>query len=326
MSNDFNLDFEQSVKKPQKEINLADYIVSVNEEFPDSVPILLQGDVPLFSSGEISLITGIPKTKKTFLVPFFIAALLAEKEYAGFTSKLKSNILLIDTEQGRRRTNIVIRRIYKLLNWDFNVPIQKFTAMSIRELSAKERFMVLEKAIKENPYSIVFLDGFADLIQNTNDIEECARRVSELMKLAEEHNVHICLVVHTNPSSDKTRGHVGSELQRKCETVILVKKDGEVSIVSPQFCRNKEFEKFSFFVNPNGLPETCELPSLGIQAQQLFVSIFENLSEISYKDLCEKVMQKDSVAIRTAERRISLGTQMGVLKKNDDGSYSLIKT
>ena len=326
MSKNFPMDFEQqAAKNPQKEINIADYIVKASEEFPDSSPILLQGDVPLLSSGEISLITGIAKAKKTFLLSWFIAILLGKKE-AEFTNKLQGGILHIDTEQGRRRTNNVVRRIYRLLNLDFDLSIPNFTALSIRELSAIERFSVLEMAIKENSYSIVFVDGLADLIRNTNCLEECSRSVSELMRLAEDYNVHICSVVHTNPNSDKTRGHVGSELQRKCETVMLVKKEGEVSTVSPQFCRNKEFEKFSFFVNPDsGLPETCELPNLGTQARDLFTSIFENLSEIKYGDLCEIVMEKESVVERTAKRKISQAVEFRILTKTENGSYSLCK-
>jgi hypothetical protein len=327
MSSDFHFDFEQPTKKLQKEINFENYIVSANEDFPDSTPLLLKGDVPLFSSGEISLVTGSPKSKKTFLVSFLITALLSQNEYAGFTSKLQGNILLIDTEQGRRRTNSVVRRIYRLLNLDFAAQIPNFTAISIRELSANERLEVLEKAIKTESFSIVFLDGFADLVQNTNDLEECSRKVSQLMKLSEDHNTHICSVVHTNPNSDKTRGHIGSELQRKCETVALVKKDSDTtSTVSPQYCRNKEFESFSFFVNTLGLPETCDLPPLGIQAVQLFTPIFEDSTEFSYSDLCDAVMKKETISKSTAERRIGDAVRMDVIKKNEEGRYIMTNT
>ncbi|MDR0438257.1 MAG: AAA family ATPase [Bacteroidales bacterium] len=324
MSNDFNLDFEQPTKQPQKEINLDDYIVVANEVFPDLLPILLQGDVPLLSAGEISLITGDAKTKKTYLVSWFIAMLLGKTE-VGFSCNLQGNILLIDTEQGRKRTNNVVRRIHRLLNWNFEVPIQNLTAFSIRELSANERFAVLEQAIEKYNPSIVFLDGLADLIQNTNDLEECSRKISLLMKLAEQHNTHVCSAVHTNPSSEKTRGHVGSELQRKCETVMLLKKDGNTSTVSPQYCRNKEFERFSFFINSEGFPETCELPPLGIQAQILFASVFGNLSEINYSDLCQMIMEKEGILKRSAERKIRQAVEKNILKKNAESGYSLNK-
>jgi hypothetical protein len=328
MSNDFNFAFEQNidsargVKKEMKAINPDDYIVRAKDEFQDTLPILSHKDVPLFNSGEISLITGEPKTKKTFLVSYFIAELLAKREHSEFISNLQHNILLIDTEQGRKRTNSVIRRIYRLLNKDFSHSIENFTAISIRELSASERFLVLEKAITEKQYSIVFLDGFADLLLNTNDISECALRVSEIMSLSEAHSTHICCVVHTNPHSDKTRGHIGSELQRKCETVMIVKKDGDVSVVSPQYCRNKEFERFSFLVNPNGLPETCDVPN-DVQARLLFSSIFEGFTKSTYSDLRQQVMEKENVSRATAERRVQSALEKNVLKKNDDGSYSL---
>jgi hypothetical protein len=257
------------------------------------------------------------------LVSLFIASLLAKKGDTDFTSKLENDVLLIDTEQGRRRTNGVVRRIYRLLNLDFETQIPNFTAISIRELSANERFLVLEKAVKEHSFSIIFLDGFADLIQNTNDLEECSRKVSQLMKLSEDSNTHICSVVHTNPNSDKTRGHIGSELQRKCETVLLVKKDDEISTVSPQFCKNKEFKPFKFFVNPAGLPELCTLSLLDVELQQVFTSIFDGSSQIAYTDLCQLLIEKENIVKRTAERKIKKAIDMNILRKTDVGNYSI---
>ena len=58
-------------------------------------------------------------------------------------------------------------------------------------------------------------------------------------------NTHILCVLHTNPGSDKARGHLGSSLQRKAETVIFVHRNGESSVVEPQFCRNEPFERFA---------------------------------------------------------------------------------
>ncbi|MBR4029001.1 MAG: hypothetical protein IKJ08_05405, partial [Alistipes sp.] len=55
--------------------------------------------------------------------------------------------------------------------------------------------------------------------------------VCALMSLSTKTNTHILCVLHTNPGSDKARGHLGSSLQRKAETVIYVHRNGECSVV-----------------------------------------------------------------------------------------------
>ena len=72
-------------------------------------------------------------------------------------------------------------------------------------------------------------------------------------------------VLHTNPNTDKARGHIGSTLQRKAETMIYVRKVGERSVVEPQFCRNEEFAPFAFHVTEEGIPEECDMPNEGDQ-------------------------------------------------------------
>ncbi len=83
------------------------------------------------------------------------------------------------------------------------------------------------------------------------------------MALSTLAETHILCVLHTNPGSDKARGHLGSSLQRKAETVLFVHRVGETSVVEPQFCRNEPFERFAFSINEAGIPEVCPLPMEG---------------------------------------------------------------
>ena len=69
------------------------------------------------------------------------------------------------------------------------------------------------------------------------------------------------VVLHENPGSDKARGHIGTELMNKAETVIALqvdKYDDDVSIVSAGFCRNKSFKPFAFKITDDGLPKIIE--------------------------------------------------------------------
>jgi hypothetical protein len=45
-------------------------------------------------------------------------------------------------------------------------------------------------------------------------------------------------VVHVNPGSEKERGHMGSQGQRKAESALFVRKDKDISTIEPKLLRN----------------------------------------------------------------------------------------
>lgn len=144
------------------------------------------------------------------------------------------------------------------------------------------------------------------------------------MLLSSKYNCHICSVLHTNPGSEKMRGHTGSELQRKSESVLLVTKSDDVSTVSPQFCRNLEFSKFSFKVNSNGLPVPCEYTLSNEDSLQiLFETIFMSSPVLSYADLKKEIMTKKTIQSTAAENWIRKGKEKGILTKDVNSFYSL---
>ena len=98
--------------------------------------------------------------------------------------------------------------------------------------------------------------------------------ISELLTLSTIYSGHIMCVLHTNPNSDKARGHLGSTLMRKAETILFVHRVGDMSLVEPQYCRNMPFERFAFRVEEVadaeqkgercvglGLPVECDMPN-----------------------------------------------------------------
>ena len=151
--------------------------------------------------------------------------------------------------------------------------------LTLREVEPKERFSILRDAIAYYKPRLVVIDGIADLMYNSNCIEESDAVVGELMTLSTEYNCHIMNVLHTNPNSDKARGHIGSTLQRKAETMIYVRKVGEKSVVEPQFCRNEEFAPFAFHITEEGLPEECDMPN-------------ESADDENEEDICVRLMRE----------------------------------
>lgn len=99
------------------------------------------------------------------------------------------------------------------------------------------------------------------MVSSINDEAEATLIASKLLKWTEERNIHIVTVLHQNKGDNNARGHLGSELVNKAETVLSITKaesDNEISIVEPQQCRNKEPEVFSFEIDDSGIPITAE--------------------------------------------------------------------
>ncbi|MCQ4917141.1 mobilization protein, partial [Bacteroides nordii] len=69
------------------------------------------------------------------------------------------------------------------------------------------------------------------------------------MTWSQELNIHIHTVLHLNMGDDNTRGHLGTELNNKAESIIQVTKsdlDTNYSTVAPKFIRDIEFQPFTF--------------------------------------------------------------------------------
>jgi len=96
---------------------------------------------------------------------------------------------------------------------------------------------------------LVVIDGIRDLMLDINNSTEATKLVADLMQWTSEQNIHIQTVLHLNKGDDNARGHIGTELNNKAETVLQITKDNtlpERSIVAPSIIRSKPFEKFAF--------------------------------------------------------------------------------
>ena len=102
----------------------------------------------------------------------------------------------------------------------------------ITDLSTDERRAFLraeiERAKREcGGIFAVIVDGIGDFIPDVNSIEESHELVLELHSLAIRFETVLLLVLHENPDekTQKTRGHLGSQLERKAESNIRIVKD-----------------------------------------------------------------------------------------------------
>ncbi len=218
----------------------------------------------LASYGNISVITGEEKSRKSFLKSMIIACAIGGNA-DDFNEDIRGHglrdkwIIDIDSEQGDYDAHLNYKRIPEMVG---AVP-NNYHYIPLRELNNKERFQYLQWLFMESDFrnhlGLVAIDGYVDFCKNFNDLEECQNLNSELLKYSSITKSHITGVLHLNPNSDKARGHLGTILQQKAETVINIKDIGECSEVSCKRIRgSKKFETFYLGVDQNWLPYKME--------------------------------------------------------------------
>lgn len=234
----------------------------VTDEIQTAPEVLYANGSVIGTLGNFSASTGKAKSKKTFNVAAIVGAALVNGQVLAYTADFpddKRNILYFDTEQSAYHCKKVMERALSLagLPTDSHPETLKFAAL--RQLTPTLRLEVIELAIMSTPnVGLVVIDGVRDLMYDINCAKESTDLIGKLMEWTDKYQIHIHTVLHLNKSDDNARGHVGTELNNKAETVLQIsrsKTDGTVSEVSAAMIRAAEFDPFAFRINDYGLPE-----------------------------------------------------------------------
>lgn len=215
--------------------------------------------------GNFSASTGKAKSKKTFNVSAIVAASLAGKQVLNYKAHLpddKRRILYVDTEQSRYHCHNVLARILRLAGLSDTDDNENLDFICLREYSPAVRIEVIDYALRQNKgYGLVIIDGIRDLMLDINSTGESVEVINKMMEWSSKYDLHIHCVLHLNKGDNNVRGHIGTEMSNKAETVLVISKSTEnsnISEVHALHIREKEFEPFAFTVNDEGLPVIAE--------------------------------------------------------------------
>ncbi len=245
--------------------NRLKYKIDVTEDIPPPqiawslLNTKTEGEAILGTLGNFSLIIGKAKSRKSFFINIALATSLGKdlllNRFKGDLPIDKNEVVYFDTEQGKYHVQKAVRRICKQIK---ESEPRNLHTYYLRSLKPSERLEFIETEIYSNDkIGFVVIDGIKDLVTSINDEEQATNIASKLLKWTEERNIHIVTVLHQNKSDTNARGHIGTELINKAETVLSVTKaetDNNISIVEPQQCRDIEPETFAFEINEFGIP------------------------------------------------------------------------
>ena len=258
--------------KEMKEISAEQAVIlwqvsrlSLSKVYEKAPEILKVHGSVIGTLGNFSASIGKAKSKKTFNVAAIVAAALKNGTVLRYVAELpedKRKILYVDTEQSPYHCLKVIKRMLRLAGLPDDRDNEHLEFLALRKYTPEQRIRIVEQAIYNTPdIGLVIIDGIRDMVYDINSPGESTRIISKLMQWTDERQIHIHTILHQNKGDENARGHIGTELNNKAETVLLVEKDksnGDISKVSAMHIRAMDFEPFAFRINERALPELME--------------------------------------------------------------------
>lgn len=201
--------------------------------------------------GNFSASTGKAKSKKTFNVSAIVAASLAGKQVLNYQAHLpegKRKILYVDTEQSRFHCHNVLERILRLAGLPTTTDSENLDFICLREYSPAIRIGVIDYALRQRKgYGLVIIDGIRDLMLDINSTGESVEVINKMMEWSSKYDLHIHCVLHLNKGDNNVRGHIGTEMSNKAETVLVISK----TMIVPTSARSMRYISVRKNSNPS---------------------------------------------------------------------------
>jgi hypothetical protein len=236
--------------------------LTLTDEYTVAPEILKVHGSAIGTLGNFSASIGKAKSKKTFNVSAIVAAALMNGTVLQYAAELPGNkrkILYVDTEQSPYHCQKVMKRIVRMAGLPLDKHPENLQFLALRKYTPEIRIAIVETAIyNTESLGLIVIDGIRDMVYDINSPSEATKIISKLMQWTDERQIHIHTILHQNKADENARGHIGTELNNKAETVLEVAKDkmnSNISTVQAVHIRAMDFEPFAFRINEDALPE-----------------------------------------------------------------------
>lgn len=335
-----------------------------SETPPPDESCMMIGDVPIAARGNITVIQGKSKVGKSAVVAAVLAAAqrgdfydTADALCMSWQGEGTGVILHLDTEQSRADWHGLISR--SVTRSGLQEVSDRLVSLPLVMFARSERLAILSESLRHEQAArgvidAVIIDGIADLCKSPNDEAEALELVSNIHALSQEFKTPIFCVLHENPGTEqaKTRGHLGSELNRKAFANLRIDKDAKgVSTIYGTDMRKRDIPKeqgFCFAWNDKAGMHISQGRAAALTAAQrhekataeargYWSPIFEHLAgnreNGPFPAICANLAIQAEQEIRgkekltnfeTMKKRLQKGESLGILRKSAPGKWTLI--
>lgn len=321
------------------------YRITLEKDIEVPEPTITIAGAAVAAPGNIIGISAAVKAGKTAITAVIAAgAISADGNIDGFPDlKVKPNpnglgVIDFDTEQSEADQQYKVKTVCKRAGYT-STP-DYYRAYNIRQLKTEDYQQVTDEicqacAEKFGGIHLIIIDGGADYILSVNDEEAASRIVQYFTHLSIRYNCPVIVVVHTNPGSDKERGHFGSEIQRKCYGLLTIEKKGDISTLAPKIMRKAgngdiplihfTYSKKKGYHVPAESEDQDKKDSAKARAREegIFAQVFKPGVALTYGETVKAIMKLSSKGERTVKTMISNVSGWEFIIKGDDGRYRI---
>jgi hypothetical protein len=309
-------------------------------EPPPLRPIYSLAGIPISTPANLTAITSAIKTGKSAVIGAMAAAAMPHQQEAdllGFSSSNPEDLALLwfDSEQSPDDFWHCVYRA--ILRAGLREKPPWFHAYCLTGLGCNRAWECVQEATKKGAEKhggihSSLIDGLGDLVADVNDPAESNAFVAELHDMAIQHDCPIIGAIHFNPGSEKSRGHLGSQVERKAETNLTLEKDArEITVIYSTKNRRAGIPKnvgprFAFSAEA-GMHVTVESHQSVKDAERretllaLAQDVFADRPAMRYSEIQTTVKKLLTVSDRTAERKLAEMRRLTVIKSSVAGLY-----
>ncbi len=303
---------------------------------PPTVPIFTIRDMAVATAGNITVVQAPIKAGKTALLGAMIAAGINPKAALDMTLGVRSPgadgraIIHFDCEQSPDDHHAVICNA--LRRADLGTQPDYLHSYCLTDVDVRLRRAALHAELRRRgEVFTVFLDGAADLTFGVNDETEAIALVAELHALAIQYRCSFVAVLHENPGSEigKTRGHLGSQLERKQFAGLRMAKDADeittvwtdrsrkASIPKSQglrFAYNKEAGLHLPVETANDARAEAARDELAVFAADIFRTAPK--AGLAWSELINRIKDAAGLKVAGARKRQEKMHALGIIQRN----------
>lgn len=224
-----------------------DHMYRDDMQIPPDEVVLRYNGVDIGNRGNILVITGRAKSRKSVVASAMMSA-LQKGRFLGFerAADKPPKILHVDTEQGIGHYIKSVRRVLK--DAGLNNRPNNYTSLWCRDAEIDFRRDFIQFSLEQNEPDVLVIDGVTDMIFDINSQEEAQRLGQLLMTWSTQFKCLVIVVIHVTKSNNNMTGAIGTVLEKKCQTAIGVRKeedDETISTVGCLYSRDEGFPQFA---------------------------------------------------------------------------------
>jgi hypothetical protein len=253
-----------------------DYILT--EEPQDEIGLIYINGTCVLNEGNVLLLTGPPKSRKTRLASVLINQAQLKTAY-------------IDTQQGRKHS------------WRLGRHILIADVFHLRGQDQEEIMRVINEIVLCKEYRLLVIDNVRDLLRDFNSVEQSGALELFFKKISEQ--IATICILHENKNSKRSQGHLGYSFEKVAQTTVRVcladvEDPGKGSFIECVLSRDEPLTKA--FLSDSGVLSNDSMLKVGgrsMSQDDLFRIIGD--CEYSHDELVNKIAEVFGVSPGTAK-------------------------